>query len=687
MAGKKVKKILPSSQSKQLYKSVNRVLTSVQKKARTERIPVVEFCNAVVVNDVVGSESPFMSVASSVSEVTSNTCIQNNNFENDLDSESEVLINKHDATAMTSQNISESSDLRMDLKKWAVTHKISQLAFNYLLAILRPVLKNLPKDCRTLLGISNNKCTTDSIAGGDFYYFGLLNSIKLYSLHLTSVFPSGCTLQLQINVDGLPIFKSSTLQIWPILGMLTNNEGLKPFVIAVFGGKNKPNCLDSFFQHFIEEYTSLRTGFELAGVHFKLDITAFICDAPARAYIKCIKGHGSYYGCGKCNQCGMYFKNRVVFQETESSPRTDESFRLMLDEDHHTGMSPLLELGIGMVSKFPLDYMHLVCLGVTRKLLKLWMKGPLRTRLSSRTVNLLSEELKIYSAHIPSEFNRKCRALTEVDRFKATEFRLFLLYTGPVVLLNKLVPTSIYRNFMLLSVAIRILCKATSEVDELNFAKELLKNFIQHFSNLYGKQYVSYNVHSLLHLTDDVKIHGSLDAFSCFPFENFLMSMKKMVRKPNQVVSQMVKRELESRCVNLHISPNNVITGRVQEFKKPHQNGPLPNALLGTLQYKHILFRKMVLKTYGPDQYVCIENNVCKIRNILKFDGNCFIMYSIFESSGFISYPDVMDSLQILKVCNLGENIYHCDIHKVEYKYVMLPKDSYFVAIPMLNFN
>ena len=43
--------------------------------------------------------------------------------------------------------------------------------------------------------------------------------------------------------------------------------------------------------------------------------------------------------------------------------RTDVKFDELADADHHTGISPLKELSIGMVTQFPLDYMHLMCLG------------------------------------------------------------------------------------------------------------------------------------------------------------------------------------------------------------------------------------------------------------------------------------------------------------------------------------
>lgn len=95
---------------------------------------------------------------------------------------------------------------------------------------------------------------------------------------------------------------------------------------------------------------------------------------------------------------------------------------------------------------FPIDYMHLVCLGVVRRLLFLWRKGPLKTRLPSRMLSLISESLLMLKPCIPHEFARKTRSLLEVDRWKASEFRMFLLYTGPVVL-QGILSDVLYKNF------------------------------------------------------------------------------------------------------------------------------------------------------------------------------------------------------------------------------------------------
>ena len=68
----------------------------------------------------------------------------------------------------------------------------------------------------------------------------------------------------------------------------------------------------------------------------------------------------------------------MTFPEYDASARTDKHFQCTLSEEHHTSISPLLELGVGRVSQFPLDYMHLVCLRVQRRLIILWQNGPLK---------------------------------------------------------------------------------------------------------------------------------------------------------------------------------------------------------------------------------------------------------------------------------------------------------------------
>ncbi|KYN15853.1 hypothetical protein ALC57_11934 [Trachymyrmex cornetzi] len=57
--------------------------------------------------------------------------------------------------------------------------------------------------------------------------------------------------------------------------------------------------------------------------------------------------------------------------ETHSMLRTDDTFKNRIHIEHHTGDSILEKLAIGMASQISLDYMHLICLGVVKRLLQL----------------------------------------------------------------------------------------------------------------------------------------------------------------------------------------------------------------------------------------------------------------------------------------------------------------------------
>jgi hypothetical protein len=183
-----------------------------------------------------------------------------------------------------------------------------------------------------------------------------------------------------------------------------------------------------------------------------LNMYSFVCDAPARSLLKQTKLHSGYSACERCTQKGVW-NNKVVFPKTDAALRTNVSFEEQTDEAHHIGQSPLLGFGFGLVTNFCLDYMHLVCLGVTRKLTLLWMRGPLINRLSAGIIQQISERLISLRDYMPSDFARKPRSLIEVDRWKATEFRQFLLNSGPVILRDYL-SESVYKHFMLLSFSI-----------------------------------------------------------------------------------------------------------------------------------------------------------------------------------------------------------------------------------------
>jgi hypothetical protein len=217
----------------------------------------------------------------------------------------------------------------------------------------------------------------------------------------------------------------------------------------MYQGNQKPKSATEFLDQFVTQAADLEKSGILhqSGCSHAFRISAFVCDMPARSFIKCVKGHGAYSGCDRCEQHGLYI-NKVTYPDCNATLRTDESFRQMSDSIHHILPTPLTQLSIDMVYNFPLDYMHLVCLGVMRKLVCLWFAGPLTTRLGPLAKKELDNKLQSFKQYLPIEFARKSRALSEFERWKATEYRTFLVYTGPVCLKDSL-EDELYQNFML----------------------------------------------------------------------------------------------------------------------------------------------------------------------------------------------------------------------------------------------
>ena len=96
-----------------------------------------------------------------------------------------------------------------------------------------------------------------------------------------------------------------------------------------------------------------------------------------------------------------------------------------------------------------------------------------------------------------------------------------------------------------------------------------------------------------IHLADDVLNFGPLDAFSAFPFENHLQSIKRLLRKLDKLLPQVIRRiqEIEKNS----LQETNKECG-VAVLKKKHTNGPLLNSCNGK-QFKFLSYKSWTLKT------------------------------------------------------------------------------------------
>ena len=96
---------------------------------------------------------------------------------------------------------------------------------------------------------------------------------------------------------------------------------------------------------------------------------------------------------------------------------------------------------------------------------------------------------------------------------------------------------------MTLSVAISILVRPRLAMQQRIYVHELLKYFVKQGRNLYGVEFLVYNVHSLLHLAEllVVRHFGCLDTCGSFPFENYLQVIKTVLPERSPIF-QITKR-------------------------------------------------------------------------------------------------------------------------------------------------
>lgn len=146
-------------------------------------------------------------------------------------------------------------DLTNDLAKWAVEHNISHAAIYDLLRVLKKQHPELPKHPRTLLNTTTSYVKRN-VSEGKYYHFGNEPGV-LSKLPRIMDMMEDSDILMQVNIDGLPLFKISNAQFWPILGMVDTPRFKEPFVIGLFYGLIKLCDLD-FLKEFVADANILK---------------------------------------------------------------------------------------------------------------------------------------------------------------------------------------------------------------------------------------------------------------------------------------------------------------------------------------------------------------------------------------------------------------------------------------------
>ncbi|XP_062507747.1 uncharacterized protein LOC134184148 [Corticium candelabrum] len=192
-------------------------------------------------------------------------------------------------------------------------------------------------------------------------------------------------------------------------------------------------------------------------------------DLPARAMLLCMKNFNGIAVCCYCYHPGMTIgddhlhqywpydgtlerrRHESMKQDVITATATNSACRGMLPV-----VSPLIAApGFNMVDNVAIDYMHVVCLGIVRALLDMWLTQRSESYFIDDKVVFLDRRL--LSICPPIVINPSPHTMKEFYTWKANELR-FWLFHWSLPVLRGVLPTEYFVHYSLLVIGCRLLC-------------------------------------------------------------------------------------------------------------------------------------------------------------------------------------------------------------------------------------
>ena len=175
--------------------------------------------------------------------------------------------------------------------------------------------------------------------------------------------------------------------------------------------------------------------------------------------------------------------------------------------------------------------------------------------------------------------------------------------------------------------------------------------------------------------------HGCLDSFSAFPYENYLGKIKKLVRKPEFPLAQLVRRLSEVQTTSTLSDVDADVT-----LKREHFVGPIVVGMGVQGQYGEMRCERWTVKLLTGDNIFLVGDKVCLVKNIIQNDNGVFIVYTEFsQQSPFYTYPFNSDRINIFVASHASDELKSVEVSALQQKCVALPYRDGFVAIPLLH--
>ena len=196
-----------------------------------------------------------------------------------------------------------------------------------------------------------------------------------------------------------------------------------------------------------------------------------------------------------------------------------------------------------------------------RQVLELWFGAKWSSSAFSTRSHLNDVDSRLLAIKPPHDLSRTPRTPRDFSHWKASECRSWLLYYS-VPCLEGVLRTKYLQHWCHLVNGVYALLQDSVSDNDLRYAEGALRAFSRDMEALYGKENMTSNIHASLHLSDCVRDLGPLWSCSAFPFDGFMMTIKKYIRGTTRVPQQVASTYLMSQLVRKHV-------------ENPHCDGPV----------------------------------------------------------------------------------------------------------------
>ncbi len=328
---------------------------------------------------------------------------------------------------------------------------------------------------------------------------------------------------INLSIDGIPESRSSGLSLEVLSIRFYGCDNIYSIGILQPGRKGVKDKDEILLRPFVEDLPVT-----------DLELKLVVADAPKRASIQGLRTHAATYGCPYCYS--RKIEGKFPSSTFRGEERTNAEVRriaeaIQVGEAGETrgvrGRSLLASVAsLDIINDVPADGMHLVCLGVVRRMMNVTFKSGKRAILPYEPAEVAPFNDAIKACKSLAKFSRRPRDF-DVAIYKSEEYRNLTLVYWPVLL--KTAPKSTIKIWLLTVYIVRAYCLPDSLFNRLvpdEIETNLLRKWYLWYEKTFGVDQCTYSPHVFSHL-NKLRIHGPLGKTSAVRYENKYATVKQ----------------------------------------------------------------------------------------------------------------------------------------------------------------